>query len=63
MFRTGDRIEPTEESDNLCGGVVMEDMEVTNDTPFSNRPFAVYVKLDYDQFTEFYDAFCFRKVL
>lgn len=57
MFRTGDRIEPTEENDFLTSGTVMEDVE--NDTT-SNRPNAVYVKLDGEFYPRYLDAFCFR---
>jgi hypothetical protein len=57
MFVKGDRIVPMEDDDNLCGGVVMED--VVED--FTSRPRAVYVKLDDSTYPEYYDAMQFRK--
>lgn len=59
MFKKGDRIEPTEETEYLTTGVVMEDVE---EDFSSNRPHAVYVLLDDSFYPEYYDAMRFRKV-
>lgn len=58
MFKRGDRIEPTEESDNLCPGTVQEDQEALE--WFSGRPNAVYVLLDGEFYPRYLDALLFR---